>query len=501
MNRARNKTMAAARVAGITLLVHAGGAHFRIASARCGRNLTTRCLGLSMQVSFLCFAFTAAPLAHAVPPLVAMERVSVDSDGGEANGSSFSSAISADGRYIVFDSAATNLAPMASGRSGSEMAAPAGFPTEVYVRDRRLGITEWISVAAGGQHANAACNNPTISADGRYVAFTSVADNLVGGDTNGFFDVFVRDRTLNTTLRASVAGDGPDVDGGGYGNGDYAMPTWMSANGRYVVFVSTKKLTANAVTSTFHLYRRDLIAGITELVSVNPGGMSANNVSAGGALSIDGRYVMFQSGASDIVPGLPSHTQVTLFVRDMLLGVTTSLTPNLSTPDLCWVSSGDNKSYNLSGNGRFAVFNSYCQDIAPGQTAQDRLFMRDLATATTSVLRLAQGGSEDPQGGAYLSAVNSGRYIVAWTAAALIPGDTNDLTDVFLRDRIAAHTFRISQRMDGASADQASYAPSISATGHVVFASDATNLIDGDSNARRDIFVATLDPLFAGGFE
>jgi len=458
------------------------------------------------QIPLLCFALVLAASAHATPPLVAMERVSVASDGSEADGSSFSSAISADGRYVVFDSGASNLASMPSGRRGSKRAgakptAPAGFPTNVYVRDRRLGTTEWISVAPGGQPANAPCNNPTISGDGRYVAFTSVASNLVADDTNGFFDVFVHDRTLNTTVRASVAGDGPDIEGGGYGNGDYAMPSWMSANGRYVVFMSTKQLTANAVTSTFHLYRRDLVAGITELVSVNPSGISVNNVSAGGALSSDGRYVMFQSGASDIVPGLPPFTSVTLFVRDMLLGVTTSLTPNRSTPDLCWASSGDNKSYNLSGNGRFAVFNSYCEDIAPGQTAEDRLFMRDLATATTSVLHLAQGGSEDPQGGAYLSAVNSGRYVVAWTSAALIPGDTNNLADIFLRDRTTAQTFRISERVDGASADQSSYAASIGAAGHIVFASDATNLVDADGNARRDIFVATLDPLFAGGFE
>jgi len=401
----------------------------------------------------------------------------------------------------VFDSGASNLTSAAAHGTGQQPAAPAGFPTNVYVRDRVLGTTELISVAAGGQPANAACNNPTISADGRYVAFTSVASNIVAGDTNAFFDVFVRDRTLNTTIRASVAGDGPDIDGGGYGNGDFAMPTWMSANGRYVVFVSTKQLTANASTATFHLYRRDLFNGITELVSVNPGGVAANNGSAGGALSADGRFVMFRSGASDIVPGLPSFTATTLFVRDMLLGVTTSLTPNLSTPGLCWSSSGDNKTYNLSANGCFAVFNSLCQDIAPAQTAQDRLFMRDLAAGTTSVLHLAQGGSEDPQGGAYLSVASSARYVVAWSAAALIAGDTNDLTDIFLRDRTAAQTSRVSQRLDGTSADQSSYAPSVSSAGHIVFASDATNLADDDSNMRRDIFVATLDPLFSGSFE
>jgi len=467
----------------------------------CGRGSMGRCMSVSMQLPLWCLAILAAPAAQAVTPVVALERVSIATDGGQANGASFSSAISADGRYVVFDSGASNLTAAMQREPSAGPAAPLGFPTNVYVRDRLLGTTELISVAAGGGPANAACNNPTISADGRYVAFTSVASNIVAGDTNAFFDVFVRDRMLGKTVRASVVGDGPDLDGGGYGNGDYYMPTWMSANGRYVVFVSTKQLTANATTSTFHLYRRDLFAGTTELVSVTPGGMAVNNVSSGGALSADGRHVMFRSGATDIVPGVPSFTNVTLFVRDMLLGVTTSLTPNLSTPDLCWSISGDNKTYNLSANGRFAVFESLCRDIAPGQTLQDRLFMRDLATATTSVLHLAQGGAEDPQGGANFSVASSGRYVVARTAAALIPGDTNNLFDIYLRDRATAQTFRISERIDGSSADQSSYAPSMGTAGHIVFASAATNLVDGDTNGHRHIYVATLDPMFEGGFE
>jgi WD40-like Beta Propeller Repeat len=461
--------------------------------------LTTQHIAAALIV-----AFAAVPSAHAVGPVVALERVSIASDGSQAMADSFSSAISADGRFVAFDTGDPNLDPAATRARGGRSPAPAsGFPYYVYVRNRPLGTTELISVTPSGQAGNGWAMGPAISADGRYVAFTSFASNLVAGDTNGFADVFVRDRTLGTTVRASVAGDGPDIGGGGFGNNaNYLMPTWFSANGRYVLFGSNARLTANDTNGTTHLFRRDLLAGVTELVSVNPAGFGVDNVNAGGAMSADGRVIMFASSSTDIITGADPFGRQNLYVRDMLPGVTTSLTPNLSTPDLCWGGSGDNHSYNLSSNGRFAVFNSYCDDIAPGQDIQDTLFVRDLVLGATSVLRLTDNGALDPRGGAYLNISASGRDVVAWTDSTQIgAGDTDNFADVFVRDRIGAHTFRISQRADGTPANASSLAPSASGAGHIVFASDASNLVDGDSNGYRDIFVATLDTVFAGGFE
>jgi Tol biopolymer transport system component len=460
--------------------------------------------GAVIKTLALLAALVIGSAAQAAGPVVAMERVSIGSDGHQSIGESFSSAISADGRYVAFDSADGYLGSPATHSNSVHLSAPTiGVPVVVYVRDRSLGTTELINVKPNGEVGNGWATGPAISADGRYVAFTSFAPDLVAGDTNGVADVFVRDRTLGTTVRASVVGDGPDIGGGGYGGASYLMPNWFSANGRYVLFSTYARLTSNDTNGTFHLYRRDLVAGVTELVSVNPLGIGVNNVNAGGSISADGRYVMFQSGSNDIVAGIPAFAQINnLFVRDMLLGVTTSLTPNLSTPDLCWFGSGDNQSYNLSRNGRFAVFNSYCDDIAPGQDMQDTLFVRDLLLGTTSILRLTESGVLDPAGGSFLSISNSGRDVVAWAYLDNFGGTNIDnFSGAYLRDRVGLQTFRISQRVDGAPANSYSYSPSVSGAGHIVFASDASNLVNGDTNGYRDIFVVTLDAVFAGGFE
>ena len=147
-------------------------------------------------------------------------RVSVAGDGTQANDPSYSSAISADGRYVAFQSDASNLVPGDTNQA-----------RDVFVRDLRSGTTRRVSVATGGTQANDPSYSPAISADGRYVAFESNASNLVTGDTNHSFDVFVRDFRSGTTQRVSVASDGTQANGDSYGQA-------ISADGRYVTFDS-----------------------------------------------------------------------------------------------------------------------------------------------------------------------------------------------------------------------------------------------------------------------
>ena len=445
----------------------------------------------------------AAPVAYALGPVVALERVSITGGGASLNGDSFNAAISADGRYVAFDSAATDLVPGAIAAPG--VAAAGDFPINVYLRDRAAATLELISIGLNGVAPNNFSGSPAISADGRYVGFSSTASNLVSGDTNGISDVFVRDRLLGTTARVSLPGDGPDTAGGG---ATYSqVSSWMSADGRYVIFSSSAKLTANNSNLFRHIYRRDLVANTTVLVDVNPSNVAADNDSGGdGSISADGRFVMFLSGSNDILPNANPFLTLHLYVRDMLAGVTTSLTPNLSMPGLCPSYTGQSGTYNLSGNGRFAMFDSYCTDIAVGQDPLDGIFVRDLVLGVTRPFRLNDSGAPGgyPAGsGVYPSISNSGRYAVAWSQTMnIVAGDTDAYSDVFLHDFVAARTFRISQRADtGAPANGHSYMPLIGGAGHVVFASDASNLVDGDNNGLRDIFVATLDSVFAGGFE
>src|SRR5438093_1242029 len=149
------------------------------------------------------------------------ERVSVASDGTQANGGNADSAISADGHFVAFRSFATNLVP------GDTNAVE-----DIFVHDRVTGATERASVASDGTQGNGASTTPAISADGRFVAFTSLASNLVAGDTNGALDVFVHDRATGETIIASIASDGTR------GNGSSSRPS-LSADGRFVAFTSS----------------------------------------------------------------------------------------------------------------------------------------------------------------------------------------------------------------------------------------------------------------------
>ncbi len=454
----------------------------------------------AIHLLILTVALTAVPAAHAVGPVIALERISITSSGASLNNDSFYAAISADGRFVAFDSAATDLVP------GARRPASAGdYPINVYLRDRTAGTLELVSIGLNGVAPNSFSRSPAISADGRYVGFSSTASNLVSGDTNGLSDVFVRDRLLGTTARVSLPGDGPDTAGGG--TTDNQVSSWMSANGRYVIFSSSAKLTANNSNLHRHIYRRDLVANTTVLVDVNPGAVAADNDSGpGGSISADGRFVMFESGSNDILPDANPYLTTHLYVRDMLAGVTESLTPYLSLPGLCPFYTGQSGTYNLSGNGRFAMFESYCTDLAVGQDPLDHVFVRDLFLGITKPFRINDSGA--PGGyalgsGAYPSITNSGRHAVAWTQTTnIVAGDSDNYSDVFLHDFAAARTFRISQRADnGEAANGPSYSPLIAPGGRVLFASDASNLVDGDDNGLRDIFVATLDAVFTGGFE
>src|SRR5438552_5705991 len=189
------------------------------------------------------------------------ERVSVDSGGTEANDASLSSALSADGRFVAFDSAATDL-----------VAADTNGVSDVFVHDRQTGATERVSVASGGAQGNGSSGligfafPPALSADGRFIAFVSFATNLVAGDTNGATDVFVHDRLTGTTERVSVA------SGGTEGN-DASLGFALSADGRFVAFQSdATNLVAGDTNGATDVFVHDRQTGTTERATVATGG-------------------------------------------------------------------------------------------------------------------------------------------------------------------------------------------------------------------------------------
>jgi Tol biopolymer transport system component len=231
------------------------------------------------------------PVRPLSPAAASTTRVSVSSDGGQGeDGHSLRPSISADGRYVAFASGASNLA---SGDTN-------GYD-DIFVHDRQTGQTTRVSVASDGSQENGSSWSPSISADGRYVAFASEASNLVSGDTDGYDDVFVHDRQMGQTTRVSVASDGTQ---GNHDSGHWGGSS-ISAGGRYVAFESWASNLVDSDTNSYDdVFVHDRQTGHTARVSVTSDGTQGNGESRGyPSISADGRYVAFESGASNLVSG------------------------------------------------------------------------------------------------------------------------------------------------------------------------------------------------------
>jgi Tol biopolymer transport system component len=257
------------------------------------------------------------------------ERVSVDSNGNQGNNLSTASSISYCGRYIAFDSDASNLVP-----------GDTNGISDVFVHDRQTGITERVSIDSFGNEGNGHSHNPFISPDGRYVTFTSGSSNLVPGDTNGMYDVFVHDRQTGITERVSIDSNGNQ------GNGMCGFSS-IDANGRYVVFDSdSNNLVPNDTNGTRDIFVHDRLTGITERVNVGTNGKQTNGFSDlihGRSISGDGMYVVFRSGATNLDPRCSVNGD-TVFSRDRVRGNTKCIASNASG------------SATISTNGRYVVF-------------------------------------------------------------------------------------------------------------------------------------------------
>ncbi len=413
--------------------------------------------------------------ANAYPGPGITERVSVASDGTEANSySRYSPAISSDGRHVAFPSTASNLVP--GDTNGAQ---------DVFVHDRETGVTERVSVASDGTQANAFSYDPAISADVRYVAFYSEASNLVPGDTNGTRDVFVHDRETGVTERVSVASDGTEAN-------SYSVKPTISADGRHVAFWSyASNLVPGDQVGIEDVFVHDRETGVTERVSVAFVGGQANAHSFLPAISADGRHVAFQSRASNLVPG-DINEAVDVFVHDRATGATERVSV---------ASDGTQGNFEsrfspaISADGRYVAFASFASNLVPGDTSEALdVFVHDRATGATERVSVASDGAE--ASGVYRDSFNpaisaDGRYVAfEGRASTLVPGDTNGVHDVFVHDRVTGTTERVSMASDGAEANALSGLPAISADGrHVVFPSFASNLVPGDTNEALDVFV------------
>ncbi len=366
---------------------------------------------------------------------------------------SISGTISADGRYVSFWSGRPDIVP-----------GDTNDTWDVFVLDRQTKRVRRVSTSSSGAQGDGASFNPSISADGRYIAFTSSADNMVPDDTNMTPDVFVHDLRNSKTVRASVGMKGEQ--GNLLRSTNYPLESGshllsISATGRFVLFRSTaSNLTAGDGNGFADVFVRDLHRGTTTRVSVGRGGEEADADSrqpvgiAQGAIAANGRFAFFNSNASNLVPG-DTNNQEDLFVRDIVKGVTRRVSVS---------STGAQSDRGVGASDPFA------------------LFIATFTQLTVERQNLSQV--------AY-SATPDGRYVAfSSDATNLVPGDRNNATDVFLRDLFTGNTTLVSLASTGRQSDGASNSPAVSADGRfIAFRSAASNLVPGDTNGQEDVFV------------
>ena len=363
-----------------------------------------------------------APRGGASTTSITASLSSAPDSAGRRTSFSFRPWVSGDGRYVAFDSDSTSLVPGDTNRV-----------RDIFVFDRDNGTLERVSQGGGGKQPNGDSQRPTLSTDGRFVAFWSAADNLVDSDTNKVTDCFLYDRQAHTTVR----------------------------------------------------------------VDVGPADVQANGECARPVISGDGKLVVFESAASNLekpnVLGKSTDTNKTrdVFLRDLIANTTTRVSVTTEGKQ----ATGDSVRPSISANGRFVAFQTEAPLQADDTNKKTDVYLHDLDTKETTRVSIGPGGAEGNAGSFSPSLSADGRLVTYWSNAAnFVPSDSNKVGDVFVFDRNDGSTTRISVGPSDEGGDGMSSDPSMSPDGrYVAFWSGATNLVADDTNGKRDIFLYDRD--------
>jgi len=434
----------------------------------------------------LALVLLVAPAARAqTPGTIARESATSLGEGGLGN--SAAPALSADGRFVAFQSDAGNLVP--NDTNGD---------TDVFVRDRQTGVVQRVSIAWNGMEARDDSTCPALSADGRFVAFLSRAWNLYPGGANlghPRWDVHVHDRQDGTTTRLSVA------DGGGDPDGDSGCPV-ISADGTLVAFHSdAANLVAGDDNELTDVFVADRATGGVRRVSTRPNGTSPDGASLNPAISGDGRFVAFESRASNLRRRGPTR-------RIPLLGFTSNVfVVELATNDVEAVSvavedaypyspQGDSTEPAISFDGRYVAFKSTAWNLVKPESIHRRhLYVRDREGGTTvrvserdpSVVECGRDGvsfvcSATDHGRPAIS--GDGRF-VAFSSRSLnlLPANVYHGDQIYLVDRAGGRLRRVSVESSGWAGDGCSVEPALSFDGKVLaYRTSSRNLAAPDDD-------------------
>ncbi len=419
-------------------------------------------------------AFVAGPLA----PGQSTTRVSIGTSGSEGNADAFHAILSADGRFVAFRSAASNLVPR-----------DRNFCIDVFVHDGESGETTRASVSSTGLEANAPTYGIGMTPDGRYVAFCTQANNLVPLDVDTYFDVFIHDRETAETTRVEAPAEIRVFED---------QQVALSADARFLAFQSRSPFfVPEDSNELYDVFRLDRSNGEIQRVSVDSSGNESFGPSGAGCASItaDGRFVAFESDAEDLVAG-DDNDQLDVFVHDVVSG----RTGRASRPFDGLATGGGGRNPRISAGGRFVAFESTASDLVPGDTnAASDVFVRDLVTRVTERVSVDSLGRQSDAGGRLGSRLDTitpdGRIIVFTSRATnLVSDDTNTRDDVFVHDRASGETARMSLSALGEEASLDSVHGGVSANGRYVSFVTGSALVPGDTNHVLDVFVRDRMP-------
>jgi len=431
-----------------------------------------RCRGFVVLVGacLVAGALPSAALAVSGYPT----RVSVSEAKAQAVGhDSMGSSVTEDGHYVAFHSRAANLVPRDwNGRD------------DIFVRDRLNGFTSIVSIA-GYDTGNGDSQEPSISANGRYVVFSSMATNFVARDWGGKSDVFVHDRLKSTTTLASIGASGTSA------NGDSFAPS-ISADGRYVAFESdANNIVANDTNDECDVFVHDRQTGKTTRASVTSAGAEANGASWAPKIAANGRFIVFESYADNLVAN-DTNEDSDVFVHHR--GVDTT---RVSVSDGELQADAWSGGASISADGRFVSFDSDASNLVTGDTNEaPDVFLRDRQSGATTRASVNSAGAQHATVAANSSLTDDGRFVTFATLSPMTAGDTNDAFDIYIRDTVGHSTTLASSGVTGSAGNGECYSGVIAGNAScIVFGSDATNIVSDDTNGRADVFARQLKTL------
>lgn len=407
--------------------------------------------------------------ASAYDASTTLQRVSVDVSGIEGDDNTESPVISSDGQFIAFTSFATNLVP-----------GDTNDTDDVFRKNIATGAIERASVSSVGDEANNSSFSVAISASGRYITFTSAADNLVPGDTNGNDDIFIKDMQTGVISLVSTDSLGNPADGP-------ADNPAISADGRYVAYLSyATNMVAGDTNGFSDVILKDTLTGASTRVSTDSVGTQGNQSSDWPAFSGDGQFIGFSSRASNLVAG-DTNTRWDVFRKDL----TTGQTLRVSTDSTLVEGNGHSDDPTLSIDGRYVAFSSVANNLVSGDTnGQDDVFMKDTQTGLTTLVSSNQDGVIGDSYSTWPHISDNGRFVAFQSDATnLIANDANGYLDIFVKDTQTGSIGRFSTTHTGAESTGYSGSPSLTgdATG-ITFFSAADDMVPLDENFSPDAF-------------